>query len=385
MKYCSNCGVQNEDRVKFCSNCGQHIFNQINVQPVQSQNIQTQNWTTPPKKPLGTRSWFVILWLILFWPIGLYLMWKHKKEWLVAIKVIITIALAFLLIIEAVAFIGDMRETMSYIRDKNAVQMSESEYKASCRTIDYEEIARDSDALRGEYFVFSGKILQDAGDGYYRLGVTEGDLGLWASDVILFHYENSGDRILEDDMVTIWGRSRGLRCYESTIGKKITVPEIEAKYIEFGVAANLELFDSYDTIGNLKLPINSSWEKKNDSWYANDRSMLTAITSNEPEYVGLSDEELLSVLSETIYSDFMETDGYIRFGLVESNVETSDGIRGASFTYAIENEDYDTKMKAVIIAHNERAYLIQAQLTVHEEPSDLSECFDDLISAISFD
>lgn len=53
------------------------------------------DYVEPTKKKQGVshKTWFVILWLIIFWPVGLILMWARKKFPL-AVRIIITIIIA---------------------------------------------------------------------------------------------------------------------------------------------------------------------------------------------------------------------------------------------------------------------------------------------------
>lgn len=109
-------------------------------------------------------------------------------------------------------------------------EINPEEYKSECQDISYSEIARDSNGLAGQYFTFTGKIIQVM-DGTYRMNVTVDEWGIY-NDTILFIYDtDDGDRILEDDIVTIWGQSLGLYTYTSVLGSEITVPAIDAKYI----------------------------------------------------------------------------------------------------------------------------------------------------------
>lgn len=38
------------------------------------------------------------------------------------------------------------------------------------------------------------------------------------------------DKILEDDIITIWGECDGLYSYESVLGSKVSLPKIDVKY-----------------------------------------------------------------------------------------------------------------------------------------------------------
>ncbi|MFH0349413.1 hypothetical protein [Leuconostoc citreum] len=55
-----------------------------------------------------------------------------------------------------------------------------------------------------------------------------------SDNIILVNIDNSllnGSRVLEDDLVTASGISKGTVSYKSTLGGKITVPSMEAKII----------------------------------------------------------------------------------------------------------------------------------------------------------
>ena len=47
------------------------------------------------KIPVYKKSWFVILMLIIFFPVGLWLMWAYKKNWNIIVKVLITAFFAY--------------------------------------------------------------------------------------------------------------------------------------------------------------------------------------------------------------------------------------------------------------------------------------------------
>ncbi|WP_124098365.1 hypothetical protein [Ruminococcus sp. Marseille-P6503] len=107
----------------------------------------------------------------------------------------------------------------------NAAQYTESEYKELCQSVAYEEIARDGNARSGEYFTFSGEVLQEIQDGIYRLSVNDD------ADYIIFSFESNGKRILEGDTVTIWGESAGFIEGETVLGTNAKAPKIEAVYV----------------------------------------------------------------------------------------------------------------------------------------------------------
>lgn len=64
---------------------------------------------------------------------------------------------------------------------------------------------------------------------YYYLNET------YYKDTIMVHYQYSNSyesKILEDDIITIYGQSVGLVSYESIVGSQVTIPAIDALYID---------------------------------------------------------------------------------------------------------------------------------------------------------
>lgn len=225
MRYCIKCGKQNEDNAKFCTDCGTPMYLQTNNQQVVQPNIQN--------KPVYKKPWFIILCVV----------------WVI-----------FVIIVIGSIGSSDDTEELSTVENNTTVQdkntelktepttettittnvttvdpfIVENEYKNSCKSVSYETIARDANGMKGQYFTFTGEVLQDIGGGEYRLSVTADEYGYYYDDVIVFRYDTGdGDRILEDDIVTIWGVSEGLETYETILGETVKVPYIDAEYMQF--------------------------------------------------------------------------------------------------------------------------------------------------------
>ena len=69
---CKKCGTVNESNTKICSNCGTKLDTVSNTA--------------------------IILWLVFFFPVGLYLMWK-KSDWNKTVKIALSLIIAVLMII----------------------------------------------------------------------------------------------------------------------------------------------------------------------------------------------------------------------------------------------------------------------------------------------
>lgn len=117
------------------------------------------------------------------------------------------------------------------------VILSEEEYKAQCSSVAYNDIARNPNNYIGQKAYFKGKVAQVQESGknvVIRVNVTQGQYGLW-EDTIYIDYRRKDDnesRVLEDDIVTVYGEIKGLKNYKAVLGNQISIPHIKAEYID---------------------------------------------------------------------------------------------------------------------------------------------------------
>lgn len=114
--------------------------------------------------------------------------------------------------------------------------MIKFEYKSKCQTYNYKDIARNASSYYGRYAKFTGKVMQTMYEGdsaVFRVNVTKDKYGYY-DDTIWVEYKprKSESKLLEDDIVNIWGMLTGEHTYETVLGASITIPSIKAEYIE---------------------------------------------------------------------------------------------------------------------------------------------------------
>lgn len=264
-------------------------------------------------------TWIIILFLILFWPVGLFFMWK--SNWNKIAKITITAFIAMVVFVGCLGGNSDSNSTNTnqtkkevnntvdedkekknqeeqekktkeleekykpilesgklyanmtneegvivedlvknwdtltdefkskYNDSKATIEKSITDYKnqkaaeevaaraaaeeaAYNSGITYEQLARTPDNYKGQKVTFSGKVVQ------VIEGDKETDLRIAVDgnyDTVIFvGYDPSiaSVRALDDDYVTIKGKSIGLYSYQSTIGGKISIPGIWVDKIE---------------------------------------------------------------------------------------------------------------------------------------------------------
>lgn len=159
---------------------------------------------------------------------------KRKKR-LIVLAVIVVIIIAFFAILSG----GDSDGEGSNPGGATEVTMSTEQLKASAKDIPYKDLARDPDSYKNQVVHFTGEVIQVIESSYgpneYRVAVTKDEFGGYDyDDIVYLTYKlNEGEsRILEDDVIEFYGTYKGLMSYESTLGGKITVPEVEGQYAE---------------------------------------------------------------------------------------------------------------------------------------------------------
>ena len=102
------------------------------------------------------------------------------------------------------------------------------------RGVTYEDLARYPDGFYDQYVELSGQIVQIVSQTSswleLRANITHveqswGDT--WDDDVYLYYSGSLSERLLEDDVIGFIAIGRGLEEYETVLGAKRTIPQLE--------------------------------------------------------------------------------------------------------------------------------------------------------------
>ena len=124
--------------------------------------------------------------------------------------------------------------------ERIAKEKAEEEERIGYETgITYDQLARNPDDYKGKKVKFYGRVVQvieGNNETQLRVATKASSYGNYHDDIVLVYYNSKimTSRVLEDDMITLYGMSMGLHTYKSTMGGDITIPLISVDKIEMG-------------------------------------------------------------------------------------------------------------------------------------------------------
>ncbi len=132
-KFCKFCGEEIEKDSIVCPKCGRQL------KIVKKEEKSTSNQKDDEydeKSKFYAKKWFMWVMLILFAPVGIFLMWKFHPEMKKNTKIILTIVFAILFLIIAIGSAGDEATTDSG-SSYNSGSNTTSKVKAEVEVIDF--------------------------------------------------------------------------------------------------------------------------------------------------------------------------------------------------------------------------------------------------------
>lgn len=126
-----------------------------------------------------------------------------------------------------------------YYEMKKAKEVADKKQELlnNCVQITYDQLARNPDDYIGKAVWFRGKIVQVVDNYHYRVNITQDAYG-WDDtvyvDIPFDSIKEFEGKLLEDDIITVYGSGSGTKTYTSIFGASITIPEVEAKMTILG-------------------------------------------------------------------------------------------------------------------------------------------------------
>lgn len=119
--------------------------------------------------------------------------------------------------------------------DVTCTTLSEAQYKEQCQNVSYSDLARNPDNYKSTKIKFTGKVVQVIGGddsiGALRVNVTKGKYG-YDDTIYVMYVPDPSNRILEDDIISLYGVSTGLYSYTTVLGAQVTIPSVLAVYVD---------------------------------------------------------------------------------------------------------------------------------------------------------
>ena len=115
------------------------------------------------------------------------------------------------------------------------IDLPENEYRASCQTYTYDQIARNPDDYQNKLAKFTGKVVQVIRNGdeiQMRVNVTATSYGGYTDTVFVYYTITNNINVLEGDIITMYGELRGIQTYETVLGATMSIPRIYVKFID---------------------------------------------------------------------------------------------------------------------------------------------------------
>lgn len=111
---------------------------------------------------------------------------------------------------------------------------SEAQYKASAKSIPYVQLEKDPASLAGTVVTYTGQVVQyDSATttSHLRINVTANSFGY--TDTIWLDVDPAQTTtVFRNTVIQFWGEVVGPYTYTSVSGGQITIPEVNAKYIQ---------------------------------------------------------------------------------------------------------------------------------------------------------
>ena len=220
--FCKHCGSELSDE-NFCPKCG------------------PSHTATSPISQKRSNAWYLvpIIFSLLGGIIAFLILRKSdssKAKKCLIIGIVIFILWSVIMIAAASSNVES--DNSATIKKPEVVikkpELTLNQIKDSAeRGVTYDSLMRFNEKYVGKVLYLEGEVIQSVhsyGDNYLlRVSITKEDLGYgttYYTDPILVNYD--GARILEEDIVGVYGKVKGVKDYTAVLGNTVSVPEVDS-------------------------------------------------------------------------------------------------------------------------------------------------------------
>ena len=106
-------------------------------------------------------------------------------------------------------------------------------FKNSCEVLTYKELARNPSGNTGKKVKLTGRVMQTIESSMaLMVNITKGEYGLYSDNIFVSYIPLNSNRVLEKDIIVMWGTCDGLQSYKTVLGAEKSIPKINVKYYE---------------------------------------------------------------------------------------------------------------------------------------------------------
>jgi hypothetical protein len=247
---CPLCETPNPKSVNYCVKCGHWLLDTTHeAKPITKKSFKKYFSNS---KEGTTKSRKILNWILLILFVILYFSGTADTKMLLSFLVII---LGFISIIKplrlmgintrlrglAAVFIGIIILFISatYLPDSKTTTstVDPNQYKSQSISIPYDDLARETEKYTNNKVMYNGQVVQVT-EGQWnnivlRVNVTKDESNIYKDTIwVNYKYTDGEKRILENDIINLWGEVKGRKSYKAVLGNEVVVPEIQGRIIE---------------------------------------------------------------------------------------------------------------------------------------------------------
>lgn len=141
-------------------------------------------------------------------------------------------ALAGVVLLFAIAYMASGRPPPA----SKYAALSVDQVKAKSASITYELLARSPTTYTGQLVTLRGQVIQVVQGGLdytLRVNVSRGKYDNWRDTIYVDYRAGSAaePRILNDDVIQLWGEYVGITSYKAVLGQTIQIPHVVARAV----------------------------------------------------------------------------------------------------------------------------------------------------------